>query len=224
MEILIIALFKDLRSQGKLVKYVCCDNAGENIALEKACKKEGLGTTFEYTSPNSPQCNGRVERKFVTLQMRSRANLNGSKVTKKQDEGFALGSLCSTEYDSRECPCYKVKGYDYDSKYSGDSRTELLIPAPLDEETTREVRRLGVAAFRAVDACGLARVDAFVERAGGRVLLNEINTMPGFTSISMYPRLWEASGLPFPELLARLVELAVERRARRSRLRTDYRA
>jgi D-alanine-D-alanine ligase len=112
--------------------------------------------------------------------------------------------------------------YDYDSKYSDDSRTELLIPAPLDDETSGEVRRIGVAAFRAVDACGLARVDVFVERGTGRVLLNEINTMPGFTSISMYPRLWEASGLSFPDLLGRLVTLALERRSRRAELRTDY--
>jgi len=112
--------------------------------------------------------------------------------------------------------------YDYDSKYSGASRTELLIPAPLDEASTAQVRRLAVAAFHAVDACGLARVDTFVERDGGRVLLNEINTMPGFTSISMYPRLWKASGLTYPDLLARLVELAAERQARRIALRTDH--
>jgi D-alanine-D-alanine ligase len=112
--------------------------------------------------------------------------------------------------------------YDYDSKYSGDSRTELLIPAPVDTSTTQEIRGLGVAAFRAVDACGLARVDFFVERAGGRVLVNEINTMPGFTSISMYPRLWDASGLPFDALLDRLVTLALERHSARARLRTDY--
>jgi D-alanine-D-alanine ligase len=112
--------------------------------------------------------------------------------------------------------------YDYDSKYAPDSRTELHIPAPVDSPTTEEIRRLGVDAFRAVDASGLARVDFFLERAGGRVLVNEINTMPGFTSISMYPRLWEASGLPYPELLARLVALALERHSRRAQLRTDH--
>jgi len=112
--------------------------------------------------------------------------------------------------------------YDYDSKYSANSRTELLIPAPVDHATTQKIRGLGVAAFRAVDACGLARVDVFVGRASGQVLINEINTMPGFTSISMYPRLWEASGLRFPELLGRLVTLAVERHSARARLRTDY--
>ncbi len=112
--------------------------------------------------------------------------------------------------------------YDYDSKYAPDSATDLLIPAPVEESTTEEIRRLGIAAFRAVDACGLARVDFFLERSSERVLVNEINTMPGFTSISMYPRLWEASGRPYPELLARLVTLALERHSRRGQLRTDY--
>jgi D-alanine-D-alanine ligase len=112
--------------------------------------------------------------------------------------------------------------YDYDSKYATDSTTELRIPAPVNSSTREEIRSLGIAAFQAVDASGLARVDFFLERAGGRVLVNEINTMPGFTSISMYPRLWEASGLPYPELLARLVTLALERHLRREQLRTDY--
>jgi D-alanine-D-alanine ligase len=113
--------------------------------------------------------------------------------------------------------------YDYDSKYSGESRTQLLIPAPLDAAVAAEVGRLGIAAFRAVDACGYARVDFLLERATGRILVNEINTIPGFTSISMFPKLWAASGVPYAELLARLVSLALERHAERARLRTDYR-
>jgi D-alanine-D-alanine ligase len=112
--------------------------------------------------------------------------------------------------------------YDYDSKYAADSRTGLRIPAPLDAATAQEVRRLGVAAFQAVDAAGYARVDFFLDKATGRLLVNEINTIPGFTSISMYPKLWEASGLSYPDLLARLVALGLERHAARARLRTDY--
>jgi D-alanine-D-alanine ligase len=112
--------------------------------------------------------------------------------------------------------------YDYDSKYSAASRTELFIPARIDPAAAEEVRRLGVAAFQAVDAAGFARVDFFLEKPTGRLLLNEINTIPGFTSISMYPKLWEASGVPYPELLARLVALGVDRHAARARLRTDY--
>ena len=77
-------------------------------------------------------------------------------------------------------------------------------------------------AFRAVDACGYARVDFLLERKRGRVLVNEINTIPGFTSISMFPKLWEATGLPYPDLLARLVELGRERHAERAALKTTY--
>jgi D-alanine-D-alanine ligase len=113
--------------------------------------------------------------------------------------------------------------YDYDSKYSPESRTQLLIPAPLEPAVEAEVRRLGVEAFRAVDAGGYARVDFLLDRADGKVLVNEINTIPGFTSISMFPKLWGASGVPYPELLARIVDLALERHAERSRLHTDYR-
>jgi D-alanine-D-alanine ligase len=114
--------------------------------------------------------------------------------------------------------------YDYDSKYSADSRTALHIPARVDPATATAVRRLGVAAFQAVDAAGYARVDFFLDRETGRLVLNEINTIPGFTSISMYPKLWEASGLLYPDLLARLVSLGIERHVARARLRTDYRA
>jgi D-alanine-D-alanine ligase len=112
--------------------------------------------------------------------------------------------------------------YDYDSKYAADSRTSLLIPAPLDSVATDEIRRIALGAFRAVDACGYARVDFFMERKGGRLLVNEINTIPGFTSISMFPKLWEASGVSYADLLARLVSLGRERHAQRARLRTHY--
>jgi D-alanine-D-alanine ligase len=112
--------------------------------------------------------------------------------------------------------------YDYDSKYSAESKTELRIPAPLDSALVQEIQRLGVRAFQAVDACGYARVDFLLERKSGRVLVNEINTIPGFTSISMFPKLWEATGLPYAELLARLVELGRERHAERAALKTIY--
>jgi len=112
--------------------------------------------------------------------------------------------------------------YDYDSKYDANSRTELHIPARLSPAESDAVRALALAAFRAVDCAGYARVDCFVEKASGRLLLNEINTIPGFTSISMYPKLWEASGLRYPELLARLVALGLERHAARARLTTRY--
>src|SRR5438105_13276776 len=100
--------------------------------------------------------------------------------------------------------------YDYDAKYL-DAGSRLLIPAPIDASVAEEVRALALRAFQAVDAAGMARVDFFMERTTGRVLLNELNTIPGFTRISMYPKLWEASGLSYPRLIERLVDLAIER-------------
>ena len=100
--------------------------------------------------------------------------------------------------------------YDYDAKYVDDA-SKLVIPAPLPPETAERVRALSLAAFRAVDARGLSRVDFFVERGGERrVYVNEVNTMPGFTPISMYPKLWAASGVPYPDLIDRLIQLAIE--------------
>jgi D-alanine-D-alanine ligase len=113
--------------------------------------------------------------------------------------------------------------YDYDSKYSADSRTELRIPATLGEPLTSEVRALAVKAFQAVDASGYGRVDFLLERPTSRPLINEINTIPGFTSISMFPKMWEATGLPYPELLDRLLRLGLDRHAARASLRTRFR-
>jgi D-alanine-D-alanine ligase len=100
--------------------------------------------------------------------------------------------------------------YDYEAKYVDDS-SELLIPAPVSPEVSDEVRRIAVDVFRLLDCAGLARVDCFLDRKTEQVYFNEINTIPGFTPISMYPKLWEASGIPFGELVSRLVELAIER-------------
>ena len=114
---------------------------------------------------------------------------------------------------------YTMEFYGYEDKYV-EYRAKLLIPAPVGEAVAREVRRLAVAVFRAAGASGMARVDFFLERGTDRVLVNELNTLPGFTAISMYPKLWEASGLPLPRLLDELVRLALERHERRSRLLT----
>jgi D-alanine-D-alanine ligase len=109
--------------------------------------------------------------------------------------------------------------YDYDAKYTKDSG--LLIPAPLTAEQTAEVRRLAVEAYLAIDAAGLGRVDFLLDREAGAWHVSEINTMPGFTTISMYPKLWEASGLAYGALLDRLIALGLERHAAKQELRTS---
>ncbi len=101
--------------------------------------------------------------------------------------------------------------YSYESKYL-DGTSDLLIPAPLSAETTEKIRQMAVTAFKAIDCAGMARVDFFVEKVTGEIYLNELNTIPGFTSISMYPKLWEASGLSYAKLVDRLIELAIERK------------
>ena len=104
--------------------------------------------------------------------------------------------------------------YDYSAKYESET-SQLLIPAPLDDATMQQVRDLAVRAFLAVECEGLARVDFLVDGKTNAIYLNEINTMPGFTRISMYPKLWEASGIAYPDLVHRLLELAMERHAAR---------
>ncbi|MDX1649085.1 MAG: D-alanine--D-alanine ligase family protein [Myxococcota bacterium] len=112
--------------------------------------------------------------------------------------------------------------YDYQSKYV-DEGTELLVPAPLDETQTARVRELALQAFRTLEGQGLARVDFFLERDGGALFLNEVNSLPGFTEVSMYPRLWQATGLSYSALLDRLIELALERHRADQALERSYR-
>ncbi len=100
--------------------------------------------------------------------------------------------------------------YDYEDKYI-ENKAQLIIPAKLPKEKTDEIRRLAVAAFKAIGAAGFARVDFFLERGTSRVFVNEINTIPGFTNISMYPKLWEATEIKYSRLIERLVELGLER-------------
>ena len=104
--------------------------------------------------------------------------------------------------------------YSYDAKYVLEN-SELVIPASLSTEQVHTFRELAVRAYEAVDAAGMARVDFLMEKESGKIYLNEINTIPGFTKISMYPKLWEASGLPYASLVDRLIDLALERKAER---------
>ena len=118
--------------------------------------------------------------------------------------------------------------YSYEAKYIDDA-SRLLIPAPVPQEISERVQELAVNAFKAIDCAGMARVDFLLEKKGedgsqpGQLYLNELNTIPGFTKISMYPKLWEASGISYPALIDRLIELALERKADRDRTERRYR-
>lgn len=114
--------------------------------------------------------------------------------------------------------------YSYEAKYidDGDQASKLLIPAPISPEMAERVRDLAVRAYKAIDCAGMARVDFLLSGETEELYVNELNTIPGFTAISMYPKLWEASGIPYPELIDRLIELALERYQDKERSETSY--
>jgi len=108
--------------------------------------------------------------------------------------------------------------YDYEDKYLLD-QARTVVPADLSAQQTEQIRRLAVECYQAVECEGMARVDFLMESASGKFFINEINTIPGFTSISMYPKMWEATGLPYPKLIDRLIELALERHRQKQKIR-----
>ena len=191
-----------------------------------------------------------IEKKFRYPVFVKPANLGSSvgisKVHNRKELGPAIELACS--YDSKvlverairgreiECsvlgndkPEASVPGevipvnefYDYEAKYVKEG-SELVIPAKLNARKTREVQQLALRAFQAAECAGMARVDFLLDRRTEKLFLNEINTIPGFTPISMYPKLWEASGLPYPKLIDRLIELALERQREKDCTRFDY--
>lgn len=126
-----------------------------------------------------------------------------------------LASVCGEVLPSREF-------YSYESKYV-DGTSGLVIPAQISDETSNQIRALAIRAYKAIDCAGMARVDFFLEKESGRVILNELNTLPGFTSISMYPKLWDATGVSYPELVNRLIQLALDRKAERDHTSREFR-
>ena len=127
-----------------------------------------------------------------------------------------VASICGEILPSREF-------YTYESKYV-DGTSVSQIPAQLPAETAEQIREYAVRAYKLIDSAGMARVDFFVEKDTNRIYLNELNTIPGFTKISMYPKLWQASGLPYHQLVDRLIQLALERKAERDQTSHMYRS
>jgi D-alanine-D-alanine ligase len=176
-------------------------NLGSSVGISKAKNCEELRAALALA--------GRFDRKIIV------------------ERGIAVREFECAVLGNRDpiaaVPCEIVPSrdfYDYEDKYLlGESKT--VLPADLTPEQTREIQRLAVECYRAVDCEGMARVDFFLEASSGKFLINEINTLPGFTSISMFPKMWEAAGLPYPQLLDRLIELALERH--RERRATSYR-
>ncbi|MBX6361187.1 D-alanine--D-alanine ligase family protein [Pseudacidobacterium ailaaui] len=185
-------------------------NLGSSVGISKAHDRKELGPAIELAA--------NYDRKIVVEQ-----GVGGKRGKARELEVAVLGN---------DAPKASVVGevvpskefYDYEAKYLSEG-SELIIPAKLTKQQAKQVQQMAIAAFRACDCSGLARVDFLMEpdtKTGksGRIYLNEINTLPGFTAISMYPKLWAASGVPYTELIDRLIALALERRAEKDR--TQY--
>lgn len=165
--------------------------SGSSVGVSKVRSREDLAEAFAEA--------GRWDRKLLVERAVRGREIECAVLGNDEPHASPLGEIVP-----------KAEFYTYEAKYV-DASTELIAPADLPPDLTREIQALAIAAYRAIDCAGMARVDFFVE--DGQPLLNEINTIPGFTSISMYPRLWQLTGMSYTELLTRLIELGLERYA-----------
>ncbi len=191
---------KLVESKLKYPVFVKPANLGSSVGISKAHDRKELGPAIDEAA--------RYDRKIVIEQ-----GVGGLKKKAREIECAVLGN----DTPAASVPGEIVPGqefYDYNAKYL-DEGSQLIIPAKLSKTETKKVQQLAIAAFKAVDCSGLARVDFLMEPAAGtksgKIYLNEINTMPGFTSISMYPKLWAATGVTYPALIERLIELGLDR-------------
>src|ERR1700690_4336948 len=196
---------KLVESKLKYPVFVKPANLGSSVGISKAHDRKELGPAIEEAA--------KFDRKIVIEE-----GVGGKKHKAREIECSVLGNdkpeaslpgeiVPSTEF------------YDYNAKYL-DEGSQLIIPAKLSKAETKEVQRLAMGAFKAVDCSGLARVDFLMDPKTRKMYVNEINTMPGFTSISMYPKLWAATGVSYPEFIDRLIQLGIERH--RDKKRNQY--
>jgi D-alanine-D-alanine ligase len=175
-------------------------NSGSSVGTSKAHNREELTAGLRLASS--------FDRKILVERGIDARELEVSVLGNDDPQASVVGEIVSAH-----------EFYDYEAKYM-DEGSRLLIPAPIPASVAEEVRALAVRAFQAIDAAGMARVDFFLEKTTNRIYLNEANTIPGFTRISMYPKLWEASGLAYPNLVDRLITLALERFKEKQRSQT----
>jgi D-alanine-D-alanine ligase len=177
-------------------------NLGSSVGISKAHDRKELGPAIEEAA--------KFDRKIVIEE-----GVGGKKQKAREIECSVLGN----DKPAASLPGEIVPGkefYDYTAKYV-DEGSQLIIPAKLSKAETKKIQQLAISAFQAVDCSGLARVDFLMDPKNRKIYLNEINTMPGFTAISMYPKLWAASGLAYPELIDRLIRLGQERHEEKKR-------
>ncbi len=180
-------------------------------------KPANLGSSVGITKVTAPE---RIRAALMTAFRYDRKILVEEGIEGREIECSVLGdALPETSLPGEIIPHRDF--YDYKDKYI-EGKTTFKIPADLPTSITQQIQDIAIAAFRAIDCSGMARVDFFLKRETGTIFLNEINTIPGFTEISMYPKLWEVSGLPYPELLDRLIAIGLERHKNKKRKGVEF--
>ena len=192
---------KSLRSYFRSPVFVKPANAGSSLGISRATTSAEIGRALLLAASYDRRV--LVESAIDGLEVET-AVMGNSDV-----RVAAIGAITTVS-----------EFYDYDSKYSDDSGTQLIVPAPLSKNIEDEVKTIARKAYIATDCAGFARVDFFVERTTGKVLVNEINTIPGLTKYSLFPRLWQEVGIGFTEVLDRIIELGYERYNDKNRRQT----
>jgi D-alanine-D-alanine ligase len=180
-------------------------NLGSSVGISKATDKKSLRSAIELAA--------RYDRKVIIEEGLDAREIECAVMGNDDPEASLPG-----EYVVHDP---SANFLDYTEKYSSTGHVDFVVPAPLTKAQTARIRRMAVAAFKVVDGSGLARVDFFLRRDNNELLLNELNTLPGLTDVSGYPQMWEATGLPFPKVIDRLIELAVERQREKQRTVTS---
>jgi D-alanine-D-alanine ligase len=192
----------DLEKALKFPMFVKPANLGSSVGISKAKDAAGLAEAMALA--------GSFDRKIVIeAAVPNAREIECGVLGNDEPEASAAGEIIP----SREF-------YDYESKYL-DEGSKAVIPADLPKKISEQVRKLAVEAFKAIDGAGMARVDFLLERGTNKLFVNEVNTIPGFTTISMFAKLWQASGVEYPALLDRLIALALQRHAEKQQLRTS---
>ncbi|MGH9470589.1 MAG: D-alanine--D-alanine ligase family protein [Terriglobia bacterium] len=200
--------FKPSEIKARFAKEIGCPafvkpaNLGSSVGISKVRRRPELGRALDLAA--------QYDRKIVVEKGIDAREIECAVLGNDDPRASAPGEIVPVN-----------EFYDYDAKYVSEG-SRLIIPAPLSPSKTRRVQDLAVRAFKAVDAAGMGRVDFLLDRNSGKLWVNEINTIPGFTSISMYPKLWEASGVPYPQLLDRLIALALERHQEKKKIRYSF--
>jgi D-alanine-D-alanine ligase len=180
-------------------------NLGSSVGVSRATDKESLIRAIDLAAE--------YDRKIIVEEEVVAREIECAILGNDQPEASLPGEYVI--YDEA------ARFLDYTEKYASTGNVSFVVPAPLSKALTSRIRKMAVKAFQAVDGSGLARVDFFLTQKGGELVINELNTMPGLTEVSGYPKMWAASGLPFPQLLEKLIELAFERHQEKSLTRTN---